>query len=402
MSGTTLLAALLIGVGSIDAQEAPFAVQSASLSQEGRRLVWSVALSHPFSGAALRRAGRSLCLLIEGRRGKLSPSRLCVAPPAAKGRPLRLSLAHVRSNGSLAPPRMIAATVMRTSTGALRASFTPASVGLGYSSLRWQVRSRLDSVGCEPKEAGGALGAGSPAPEGICESVYPSTPALSRLHAPKLVGCVASGKTLVFGGSSKKREIALTFDDGPWGDPPSIDFVDLLARYHAHATFFEIGDQIGAYDRSGAVERRMLADGDTIGDHTWTHPDMVTLAPARQRSELELTADAIRRASGFTPCLWRPPYGDSSDPLDTLANSLGFLTISWDIDPRDWSLPGVGKIESAVLDNARNGGIVEMHFGGGPRQQTLSALPDIITTLRKRGYRFVNLAAMLGLRLIYK
>jgi peptidoglycan-N-acetylglucosamine deacetylase len=55
-----------------------------------------------------------------------------------------------------------------------------------------------------------------------------------------------------------------------------------------------------------------------------------------------------------------------------------------------------------VLTNARNGGIVEMHFGGGPRQETLSALPTIITTLRERGYKFVNLAEMLGLKMIYK
>jgi peptidoglycan-N-acetylglucosamine deacetylase len=274
------------------------------------------------------------------------------------------------------------------------------------SSLHWQAGSRLHFAGCASKGAARsgktAPGSGGMAAAGTCESVYASAPSLSRPHTPKLVGCVASGKTLVLGGSSQKREIALTFDDGPWDDPPTIDFVDLLARYHVPATFFEIGDQIGEYDRSGAVERKMLADGDMIGDHTWTHPDMVTLSPAQQRSQLELTAAAIRRATGFTPCLWRPPYGDISDPLDTLARSLGFLTIYWNIDPRDWSLPGVAEIESTVLESARNGGIVEMHFGGGPRQETLSALPDIITTLRKRGYKFVNLTEMLGLRLIYR
>ena len=50
-------------------------------------------------------------------------------------------------------------------------------------------------------------------------------------------------------------------------------------------------------------------------------------------------------------------------------------TIQWDIDPRDWALPGVAAIEDDVLTNARNGGIVEMHDGGGPRQETIDALP---------------------------
>jgi peptidoglycan/xylan/chitin deacetylase (PgdA/CDA1 family) len=100
--------------------------------------------------------------------------------------------------------------------------------------------------------------------------------------------------------------------------------------------------------------------------------------------------------------LWRSPYGNVSLQLEALARSLGFLTINWNIDPRDWALPGVGAIEANVLANARNGGIVEMHFGGGPRYETLDSLPTIIDTLRSRGYQFVNLATMLGLRLIYK
>ena len=65
-------------------------------------------------------------------------------------------------------------------------------------------------------------------------------------------------------------------------------------------------------------------------------------------------------------------------PDGLLARSLGFLTINWNIDPRDWALPGVGAIEANVLANARNGGIVEMHFGGGPRYETLDSLPTII------------------------
>jgi peptidoglycan/xylan/chitin deacetylase (PgdA/CDA1 family) len=62
----------------------------------------------------------------------------------------------------------------------------------------------------------------------------------------------------------------------------------------------------------------------------------------------------------------------------------------------------VGEIESNVIDNARPGGIVELHDGGGDRSQTLAALPDIITTLRRRGYRFVTVTQLLGLRPIYR
>jgi peptidoglycan/xylan/chitin deacetylase (PgdA/CDA1 family) len=287
---------------------------------------------------------------------------------------------------------VISATVTRTTTSDLQASFLPAAVDLRYGPIRWQVISSVRSAACAP-----------PAPTGGCSVQYPSQPTLLKLHTPVLVGCTASGPSRVFDGPTREREIALTFDDGPWNDPPSIDFVNLLARYHVPATFFEIGEHIPLWDPTGAVERKMLADGDMIGDHTWDHPNMVPLSPAEQTSELERASAAIRHATGgFTPCLWRPPYGDTSPSLISLARSLGFLTIMWDVDPRDWALPGVGAIYANVVSNAHNGAIVEMHFGGGPRYETLDALPEMIDTLRARGYEFVNLAQMLGLKLVYR
>jgi peptidoglycan/xylan/chitin deacetylase (PgdA/CDA1 family) len=147
----------------------------------------------------------------------------------------------------------------------------------------------------------------------------------------------------------------------------------------------------------------MLADGDMIGDHTWSHPDVAALSPAQQRRQLLSTAAAIERATrGFTPCLWRPPYGDISPALVKLARSLGFLTIMWDVDPRDWAHPGVGAIYSNVIDHAHNGAIVIQHFGGGPRYQTVAALSEEIKTLRRRGYQLVTVSQLLGLRLIYR
>jgi peptidoglycan/xylan/chitin deacetylase (PgdA/CDA1 family) len=207
----------------------------------------------------------------------------------------------------------------------------------------------------------------------------------------------------VFHGPSTVHEIALTFDDGPWPDPPTSDFVNLLAREHVPATFFEIGDQISEYDAHGTVEREMLADGDMIGDHTWSHPDMLTLGVAAQRAELAMAAAAIKHATGgFEPCLFRAPYGDVNPALLSLARSMGFTTIQWDVDPADWKLPGVGAIYQNVVSNANNGAIVIQHFGGGPRYETLAALPHEISTLRSRGYKFVTVTQMLGYRLIYR
>src|SRR5581483_896871 len=160
------------------------------------------------------------------------------------------------------------------------------------------------------------------------------------------------------------------------------------------------GEQVSTY--GGAVDRRMLRDGDMIGDHTWSHAN-VSGGGSFAASQISSTADAISQVTGgFKPCLFRAPGGAVSGALISEARSLGFTTIQWDVDPRDWALPGTGAIYSNVIANAHPGAIVIQHDGGGNRSETLAALPQEIHTLRARGYRFVTVTDLLGQRLIYK
>jgi peptidoglycan/xylan/chitin deacetylase (PgdA/CDA1 family) len=237
----------------------------------------------------------------------------------------------------------------------------------------------------------------------VCATLYPAKPALVRLHTPRLVGCEPTGRDWVFHGPTNKREIALTFDDGPWWEPPASQFVSLLAREHVPATFFEIGEHIATYDPHGTIEREMLADGDMIGDHTWSHPDLLGLSAAGQREQITRAAAAIRNATGgFQPCLFRAPDGAVDSSLLKVARSLGYATIQWDVDPRDWAPPDVRAIIDTVVNNARGGAIVEEHFGGGPRYETLDALPREIAELRAKGDRLMTLTQMLGYQLVYR
>jgi peptidoglycan-N-acetylglucosamine deacetylase len=82
--------------------------------------------------------------------------------------------------------------------------------------------------------------------------------------------------------------------------------------------------------------------------------------------------------------------------------SLGFKTIQWDVDPRDWATPGVGAIYGNVIAKAHPGAIILQHDGGGNRAQTLAALPREITTLKARGYHFVTITQLFGMKLLYR
>jgi peptidoglycan-N-acetylglucosamine deacetylase len=375
----------------VPARRKPLTVASASLTQSAQNVVFKLRTTTAFSTVDLRRKGQSLCLLIERLHGGVS-GRLCVIRPLKGGRHPRL-VYQAYEHGRPRHASVVAAAVRRAGRNGLVATFEPSVFGNAYRSIRWQVQSTLTRAKCTPVGA-------KDHPDRLCESLYPAKSRLARLHRPQIVGCVPSGPAFVNHGTSRGREIALTFDDGPWYDTPQ--FLNILEHYHVPATFFEIGEQISTYGEGGAVERRMLADGDMIGDHTWSHPN-VSGAGAFARGQILRTASAIKTAThGFRPCLFRAPYGAVSGALISEARSLGFTTIQWDVDTVDWSRPGTATIERRAIGGAHPGAIILQHDGGGDRSETLAALPDEITTLKREGYHFVTVTQLLGQKLIYK
>ncbi len=376
--------------GASHSAPGPSTVAGASVSQSAQQIVWTVKLAVPFSPAQMKRAHRSLCLLLE-RPGDAGVTGLvCVIPPRTGNRSPRLVYQQV-THGVAGPARVVAATVTRPSRTELTASFTPSIYGAtAYDSFKWQVRTTLRRPACTPVKPN-AVG---------CQALFPAKPQLAELHTPQLVGCVPSGPDFVTNGSRSVHQIALTFDDGPWYDTPQ--FLDILEHYNVPATFFEIGEEVPVYGQDGAVERRMLADGDMIGDHTWNHAD-VAAGGSFAAGEISQAASAIKAAThGFEPCLFRAPGGAVSAGLESEARAMGFTTIQWDVDPRDWATPGTASIYHTVTSTAQNGSIILQHDGGGNRSQTLAALPQEIETFKREGYKFVTVTQLLGQRLIYK
>jgi peptidoglycan/xylan/chitin deacetylase (PgdA/CDA1 family) len=145
---------------------------------------------------------------------------------------------------------------------------------------------------------------------------------------------------------------------------------------------------------------RELREGDVPGDHTFTHPDLTRSREVR--GQLDSTIAAIRAQSGYTPCVFRPPYGSINDSVARTARSLGLATVTWNVDPSDYTQPGTAAIVKRVLAQVQPGSIIISHDGGGPRGQTLAAYPGIIRKLRARGYRIVTVLEMLGYRPVYE
>ena len=225
-----------------------------------------------------------------------------------------------------------------------------------------------------PLLAVGALGAAwfglAPPPAGA----QTSPPAVSTWQVPG--GAWTAGQ----------RVIALTFDDGPGPYTPQV--LSVLEREGVPATFFEIGEDVAEYPQ---VARMVAAAGDPVEDHTWSHPDLATLSAAQVGAQIDATQREIQSVTGQTPSCVRPPYNAWDPTVLAQVADRGLSTTSYSVDPADWSMPGVSAIVSRVVAAAFPRAIVDLHDGGGNRSQTVAALPQIISDLRGKGYRFVSI-----------
>lgn len=197
----------------------------------------------------------------------------------------------------------------------------------------------------------------------------------------------------------QKNKMNITFDDGP--DPrftPQV--LDILKQYQVPATFFLVG--LEAESNIGLV-RRMVSEGHEIGNHTFTHPNIEDISVRQLEIELNLTQRLFESKLGRQSLLFRPPYGVDSEPeipaevrpLE-IVQKMGYLLVGERPDSNDWFLKDPDQIVKTTLDQASRGNILLLHDAGGDRSATVRALPQIITELRRRGYEFVLLSALLN------
>ncbi len=186
--------------------------------------------------------------------------------------------------------------------------------------------------------------------------------------------------------------VAITFDDGPHPEfTPRL--LDALKERNIKATFFMVGRNAAAYP---AIVRRMAEEGHEVANHTWAHPLLTSYGNEGVDSQLRRTHDAIVKACGTAPLLYRPPYGAARlTQRRAIQERFGYPTILWDVDPLDWQPPrSVQKVYDRVLQNVKAGSIVLLH---DIHQTTVDAMPAIFDVLIARGYQMVTVTQLINL-----
>ena len=180
------------------------------------------------------------------------------------------------------------------------------------------------------------------------------------------------------------KAIALTIDDGP-SPIYTPQILQILEKYHVTASFSMVGENVTYYP---GVARDVADAGHLIVNHTWDHANLAALTESQTRAEIANAGDAIHRAVGRTPTIFRAPYGAWSRTTLEYCASEKLMALDWSVDPRDWARPGVSKIVANIMKNTATGSIILEHDGGGDRSETVAALKIAIPRLLDEGYHF--------------
>jgi peptidoglycan/xylan/chitin deacetylase (PgdA/CDA1 family) len=191
--------------------------------------------------------------------------------------------------------------------------------------------------------------------------------------------------------ATDKKQIALTFDDGPH---PSLTpkILQILAKYGVPATFFMVGQNVLNYPDAA---RAVIEAGHEVGNHTFTHPHLANLNEHAIMEEIGKCEDALEELCEYRPHILRTPQGALTPSLERCLLDDDYILVLWSLDTRDWDNKSTASITQAVLERVRAGDIILMHDYIGHNSKTPEALEKIIPILLSRGYEFVTVSELL-------
>ncbi|MHA0857732.1 polysaccharide deacetylase [Paenibacillus sp. CMAA1364] len=190
--------------------------------------------------------------------------------------------------------------------------------------------------------------------------------------------------------ASKGKIVYLTFDDGPTSTTGQL--LDVLKEHHTQATFFMLGNNVIKYPNA---VKRTASEGHSLGLHGVTHmKTKFYQSPASARAEMDTDKRYINKITGISPKLIRTPYGSKPYFTTAFRDKMlgdGYRLWDWNVDSMDWKFQeDSNSIYTTVMNQVRQlekgkvTPIILLH----DQKATLKVLPQIIESLKKKGYSF--------------
>lgn len=188
-----------------------------------------------------------------------------------------------------------------------------------------------------------------------------------------------------------KKVVALTFDDGPH---PKVtpEILSTLDKFDAKATFFMLGNQAEYYP---SVAKEVAQQGHEIGNHTTSHMELTNLQKEEIKKEIDTSNQLIKRATGQSPSVFRPPYGAYNDDVKEYIKEINTPLVLWSVDSLDWQSRDANEVNKKVKEEIVSGSIILLH---DIHPSTAEALPELLESLEREGYQFITVSQLLSLQ----
>lgn len=210
------------------------------------------------------------------------------------------------------------------------------------------------------------------------------------------LGCYYVGSNffikIVCKADTDKKEIAISFDDGP-AENYTKKILTILNAENVKATFFCIGNRIAGNE---AALKRICADGHIIGNHSYSHHFWFDMYSAKKMQEDLKQMDAeMERVTGLKPKLFRPPYGVTNPNLAKAIKNGGYTPVGWSVRSMDTVIKDGKKLLAKINEGIKPGAVFLFH---DTSKTTLDVLPEFLQEVKKRGYNIIPLDKLLALQ----
>ncbi|TCJ03146.1 polysaccharide deacetylase family protein [Cytobacillus praedii] len=197
----------------------------------------------------------------------------------------------------------------------------------------------------------------------------------------------------VYINGSNKKQVALTFDDGP-DEKVTPAIIDILNEYKVKGNFFFLGRNVEAFPE---IAKKAFTSGHLVLSHSYNHVELPKLTSKEIQIEIDRAGKSIKSVIGKRPSIIRTPYGETNNQVVEIARQEGYSVVLWSIDTLDWSQKDASNIINNVMNHVRNGDIILMH-SDSKKAEAAKALPELIERLQEKGFEIVDLETMLNIK----
>ncbi len=180
-------------------------------------------------------------------------------------------------------------------------------------------------------------------------------------------------------------QVWLTFDDGPAED--TCEILETLEEWNASATFFMIGKRLQSWPEKARLRELLERGGHTVGNHTWSHPNLLRAGPPQLQREFDRTERLLKESfpKSYRP-IFRPPYGYRNLRVLEAAKRRSLTAIGWSRNSLDFLDLDFEEIAHRIISSLQAGEIILLHDGPRARLQTLAALPLLLQGMTDLGF----------------